>query len=88
MYLGNIPFDGWDHRDKKFLLILMAACKKTISRRWLKPDPPTIEEWLDVTRDIYAMEKLSYSLKIQTENFYRMWSKWTGYVKHIRSDFC
>ena len=89
LYIGNISFDSWDYRDKKLLLILLVASKKAISRRWLKQDSPTIGEWLDVVHDIYKMEKLSYSLKIQTDKFSRIWSKWTGYVEHIglRSDF-
>lgn len=89
LYIGNISFDSWDYRDKKLLLILLVASKKAISRRWLKQDSPTIGEWLDVVHDIYKMEKLSYSLKIQTVTFSRIWSKWTGYVEHIglRSDF-
>lgn len=89
LYIGNLSFDLWDYGDKKLLLILLVASKKAISRRWLKQDPPTIGEWLDVVHDIYTMEKLSYSLKIQVNTFMKIWSKWTGYVNHngLRSDF-
>ena len=89
LYIGNISFDSWDYRDKILLLILQVASKKAISRRWLKQDSPTIGEWLEVVRVIYKMEKLTYSLRIQTDTFSRIWSKWTGYIEHIglRSDF-
>lgn len=89
LYLGNITMDVWDYWDKKLLLILLVASKKTISRRWLKPNPPTIGEWLDVIHDVYTMEKLTYSLKTKLGDFSRIWQRLTGYVKqaNLRSDF-
>ena len=87
MYLGDIQFDNWNTDDKKLLCILLAASKKSVTRRWLKVEPPTIEEWIDTVREIYIMEKLSFSLRIQKEKFYRIWSKWTEYMKPVRSDF-
>ena len=88
MYLGNIVLEDWTYNDRKLLLILQAASKKAITRRWLKPDSPKISDWLDVIHDIYVMEKMTYSLRIQTEKFSRIWNKWTEYIQHIRMDFC
>lgn len=33
------------------------------------------------------MAKMSYSLKVEKEKVYEIWTKWTEYVKPIRSDF-
>lgn len=88
MFLGNIVFDDWGYNDRKLLLILLVASKKAITRRWLKPDPPKISDWLDVIHDIYVMEKMTYSLRFQTETFSRIWNKWTAYIQHIRADLC
>ena len=86
IYLGNIPFEMWNSKDKKLALILLVASKKAITRKWLKPDPPTENEWMDVIHDIYIMEKLSASLNMQKELFNQIWAKWIEYVKPIRPD--
>lgn len=83
LYLGDVPCDNWSLKDKKLLLILLAASKKTITRKWLKPEAPTIEDWIKVVQDIYILEKLSFSIKGQRETFFRIWSKWTNYVKPV-----
>jgi len=44
--LGAIP-EGLDGRAKKYLLnILLTAALKGITIRWLKPDPPTYDIWI------------------------------------------
>lgn len=83
LYLGDISFDNWTVKDKKLLAMLLAASKKTITRKWLKPETPKIEEWIDIVQDIYNLERLSYTLKGQRESFFRIWSKWTNYVKQV-----
>ena len=87
LYLGNIPFEMWNSDDRKLMLILLVASKKAITRKWLKPKPPKVDEWIDIIHDIYIMEKLCFSLRIQKEKFLRIWPRWTEYVKPIRSDF-
>lgn len=88
MFLGSMDLEDWNHNDKRLLLMLLTASKKAITRRWLKPDPPQLNDWLDVIHDIYVMEKMTYSLRIQIEKFSGIWIKWTGYISHIREDFC
>lgn len=85
--MGDIQFDGWRNNDKKLVLILLAGSKKVITRNWLKPHLPTIDGWIDIIYEIYIMERLSYSLQVQKDRFYKIWSKWTEYVKPIRPDF-
>lgn len=46
-----------------------------------------MNDWFDFVYDIYVMEKISYSLKVEKEKFYRIRSKCTEYVKPIRPDF-
>lgn len=87
MYLGDILLDNWATNDKRLLCILLVASKKAITRKWLRVEPPTIGEWIDIVYKIYIMEKLSFSLKVQKERFYKIWTKWTEYVKPIRLDF-
>ena len=87
LFLGNILFETWNIKDKKLLAILLAASKKCVTRKWLKVDPPTIDEWIEIVYEIYVMEKISYSLKVEKDIFYKTWSKWTEHVKPARSDF-
>lgn len=87
MYLGNIILDGFDNRDKKLLHILLAASKKAITRRWLKPEQPRNEDWINIVQEIYKMEKVTFRLKLQIDVFLKTWSKWTEYVKPTRADF-
>ena len=87
LFLGNILFETWNIKDKKLLAILLAASKKCVTRKWLKVDPPTIDEWIEIVYEIYVMEKISFSLKVEKDIFYKTWTKWTEYVKPVRSDF-
>ena len=65
--------------------MLLAAGRKTITRNWLKPEAPTIEVWTNIVQDIYTLEKLTFTLKGQREAFFKIWLKWTEYVKPVIS---
>lgn len=58
--LGNNP-TGLMKQDKYLLQILQAASKKATTRKWLKEEPPTVSEWMDVIHELYAMERLAFS---------------------------
>lgn len=59
--LGNVSFHS-GHFSKYLFGILITACKKTITKHWLLPDPPKIEDWADAVNEIYIMEKITFSL--------------------------
>ena len=56
------------------LQILLVAAKKTITIKWLKKEPPNQAEWLTTIRNIYTMEKMTYSLRLQRELFIERWA--------------
>ena len=87
LYLGGILMENLSRKNKKLLSVLLAASKKGVTRKWLSVESPTIDEWIDIVHEIYVMEKLSFSRRVQKEKFYQMWTKWTEYVKHVRPDF-
>lgn len=60
--------------------ILITAAKKAITKRWLLPDPPSVEQWSDIVSEIYQMERLTFSLRLQMRTFLKLWSKWITYV--------
>lgn len=82
--LGEINFLT-GHLNKYLFGALISAGKKTITRHWLRPDPPTIEEWIVIVDEIYKMEKITFSLRLQMDKFTRSWSKWVSYVQTSQS---
>ena len=63
-------------RKNMYLLqILMVAAKKTITIKWLKKESPNQAEWLTILRNIYTMEKMTYSLRLQRDLFIERWAQ-------------
>lgn len=61
-------------RKKMYLLqILLIAAKKAITIKWLKKKPNQAE-WLTILRNIYTMEKITYSLRLQRGLFIERWA--------------
>ena len=77
--LGEINFLT-GHLNKYLFGALISAGKKTITGHWLHPDSPTIEEWTDIVNEIYIMEKITFSLRLQMDKFTKSWSKWVSNV--------
>lgn len=46
--------------DKYLLGVLLAESEKALTKRWLTQDPPTLNSWIDVTLEIYKMEKINF----------------------------
>ena len=43
---------------------MLVASKKAITRRWLSKESPSKEEWIAIVKEIYDMEKLTFSLNL------------------------
>lgn len=66
LYLGKIP-ETVLHRDKYLLKILLASSRKAITRRWLRVDPPTLDQWRGIVKEIYCMERFTFVLRLELE---------------------
>ena len=86
LYLGHIECLN-QTRDTKLIQVLLAASKKSITRRWLTPIPPTMDDWHGIVLDIFRMEKLTYILRTRVDYFYRIWNNWIVYIAPMRADF-
>lgn len=86
LYLGHIYF--LEQRSEiKLLQLLLVACKKAITRRWLTSIPPSLEDWIGIILEIYRLEKLTYQLKIKSDKFYKIWKKWIVFITPKIADF-
>ena len=79
LYLGNIPQEEVQGRDKYLVKVLLVASRKAITRAWYKLDPPTREQWLSIVEEIYDMERFTHTLRMREEQFQGKWEKWNYY---------
>lgn len=63
LYLSNIWFENCNIDGTELLSIPLAASKKSITGKWLKVDPPTIEDWIDTVHEIYIRNSSHFPLK-------------------------
>ena len=49
--------------NKHLFGILSIAARKASTRKWLKPDIPSQENWYDIIHDIFVMKELGYILR-------------------------
>ncbi|XP_054872348.1 LINE-1 retrotransposable element ORF2 protein isoform X1 [Amphiprion ocellaris] len=83
MYFGSIIINEVNKNDRYLLKILLAACKKAITKKWCKLEPPTINDWLQIVSGILEMEILTHRLRTQEEQCQDKWEKWTVFTSTL-----
>ena len=86
LLFGLMPQE-WLKRDKYLLNILLVAGKKALTRKWLSQEGPTLNTWMDITVDIYKMERITAYVNHKMELFVSRWDNWVNYVTPHRPDF-
>ena len=74
MYLGNIH-DCINENDRYLTKILLITTKKAITRNWFKAEPPTIEQWKGIIREVYTMERMTFGLRLRENVCTNNWKK-------------
>lgn len=83
LFFGLMP-EGWTKNDKYLFNILLAAGKKAITKKWLSSESPTMNMWMNITMDIYRMEKMTADVNYKRDLFVSRWKKWMDYIKKRR----
>lgn len=39
---------------------MLLPSKKAITTNWCKAEPPSTEQWMDIMREVYIIEKMTY----------------------------
>lgn len=86
IYLGLLPLE-LRSIDTYLMSILLAAGKKALTKKWMTASGPNLNDWMDVTFEIYKMEKITFSLNLKMGCFLQCWEKWTQYIGPLRPDF-
>ncbi len=45
------------------LTVLLVTHKRALTKKWLKKDSSTINEWIDLVYSIYKIERIMYKLR-------------------------
>ncbi len=56
LYMGKVSMVSWERKNKYTYRIILASSKKAITRCWYKPNPPQIQDWIDIVNSIFIME--------------------------------
>lgn len=50
LYLVHLKELEWWNRHKYLLRILLVACEKSITKKWLKRETPSIDDWIELVK--------------------------------------
>lgn len=67
-------------KTKYLFGILSVAARKAITKKWLKPGSPSIEDWYDIIYEIFVMERMTVSIRLQKTKFEENWELWKTYI--------
>ena len=86
LFLGTIEGFIQTTADKYLMRIFLIAGKKALTRKWLQPNAPSKDDWFEIIHEIYIMERLTFSIKMQSEKCKGFWSKWVKFIGSQRPD--
>lgn len=84
LYLGKVAGEFRAREDKYLFNIMLVAIKKGLTRKWMKPEVPTVEDWIDIMYEIFVMERITFSLRLQQARFAGIWERWIEYITPLR----
>ena len=67
--------------QRQIIQIIMTIARKIITLNWMKPSPPTIEQWQLKLKQIYQMEYMTAQLQIKLPKFKKRWAPVMEYLE-------
>lgn len=64
LFMGDIK-DTVPRGDQYVCKIRLVACKKIITRNWLKDSTLKLKQWFEIIEEIHVMEKLTLMLRMK-----------------------
>lgn len=87
LLFGLVRSDNLSVEHKYLIGTLTLAARKSITKKCLKPDTPNIDEWYDIVYEVFVMERITYSLRLQPSKFDEIWKQWKWYISVKRPSF-
>ena len=78
MYLGNLK-NCVPEKDRYLTKVLLVTSKKAITRNWYRAEPPTTNQWIEIIKEVYIMERMTHRLRMKENIFLIKWEKWMQY---------
>lgn len=88
LFLLNIVNEGLSmpYMQEKLLFKLLLLARRCILFQWIKPRPPTANQWHGEIFKVIPMERLSAVLKGNESSFDRLWQPFLDYIPLNISD--
>ena len=65
LLFGLVRSDSLSVKNKHLIGILSLAARKAITKKWLNPDIPSVDEWYDIIYEVFVMERITNSLRLR-----------------------
>ena len=81
MFLLDVFPDHMLNAEQCYLLhVLLMIARKMITINWMKPNPPTVAQWLQKVKHVYMMEYMTAQLQLKVPIFMRRWTLVIDYL--------
>lgn len=78
--LSDITSEAWE-KDRTYMLkALVLIAHKIITINWLKPHPPTLEQWTQRLKSVNCMEEITAVLRLKRDLYLKRWSPVISYL--------
>ena len=81
LILGIISLTDLGKNSVFMLRVLLLIAYKMITVNWLKPHPPTLDQWSQRLKDVNCMEHMTANLRLQTDLYLEKWSSVIRYLE-------
>ena len=67
LILGTVSSTDLGKNSVFMLMVLLLIAHKMITVNWLKPHPPTLDQWFQRLKEVNCMEHMKANLRLETD---------------------